>query len=410
MILRRYICQRLRDYYSQPAENVVGSVSVVGDALSSPPTSSIDFSSLWGEWHWRRTYERVYKEQRGRWLTPVELFYPFYSKAFANFILESVVKFGQNEFEIVECGGGRGTNALSILDHLHDFHFDAYEALQRYTIIDTSPTLHELQRKVLKERSKHADKVDLVNVDLMDIAEGHSVFLPSSDVPTAVLAFELLDNLPHDKMARCIDTGNVLQAQVSADGMKSSHVDTSLEYVETYSPLSDPLLKRISEVRPSLYTPLASQGPRWVPSVALGFLMRLYECRPNSSVAFADFDWLPPADVGTIPARQDSDILMAEPAIGDPIVTDMSGKDHPCYLTSPPDAPCDILYPTDFGRLAAFASGLLSTDGLACQHMKQSEFLLRYGNAEVNRTRGYTGYSPMIHDFGNTSVFITSKA
>ncbi|EJK52189.1 hypothetical protein THAOC_28569, partial [Thalassiosira oceanica] len=231
-------------------------------------TSSIDFSSLWGEWHWKSTYERVYKEQRGRWLTPVELFHPFYSNAFANFILESV---DQNDFEIVECGGGRGTNAVSILDYLHDFHFDAYEALQRYTIIDTSPTLHELQRKVLKERSKHADKVDLVNADLMDIAEGQSVFLPSSDVPTAVLAFELLDNLPHDKIARCVDTGNVLQAQVSAtrgDEFKSTHVDI---YIETYSNLADPLLKRILEVRPSLYTPLASQGPRWVPTVALGF-------------------------------------------------------------------------------------------------------------------------------------------
>lgn len=347
----------------------------------------------------------MYKEQRGRWLTPVELFQPFYSNAFANFILESV---GNQSFEIVECGGGRGTNAVSILDYLHDFHFDAYEALQRYTIIDTSPTLHELQRKVLKERSKHADKVDLVNADLMDIAEGQSVFLPSSDVPTAVLAFELLDNLPHDKIARCVDTGNVLQAQVSAtrgDELKSTHV-----VVETYSNLADPLLKRILEVRPSLYTPLASQGPRWVPTVALGFLMRLYECRPNSCVAFADFDWLPSADVGANSARQDGGILMAEPAIGDPIVTDMSGADHPCYLTSPPDAPCDILYPTDFAKLAAFASGLLSTDGLSCQHMKQSDFLLRYGKAEVNRTRGYTGFSPMIHDFGNTSVFLTSKA
>ena len=139
--------------------------------------------------------------------------------------------------------------------------------------------------------------------------------------------------------------------------------------------------------------------------------MRLYECRPNSSVAFADFDFLPPADVGAISARHDDGILMAEPSIGDPIVTDMSGRDHPCYLTSPPDAPCDILYPTDFARLTAFASGLLSTDGLSFQHMKQSDFLLRYGKAEVDRTRGYTGFSPMIHDFVNTSVFLcNSKA
>ena len=154
MILRRYICQRLKEYYSQPAEDVVGRASL----------ASINFSSLWGEWHWKRTYERAYKEQRGRWLTPVEIFKPFYSKAFANFILESVVK--SKTFEIVECGGGRGTNAVSILDYLHDVHFEAYEALQRYTIIDTSPTLHEMQREAL---SRHADKVNLVNADLLDM-------------------------------------------------------------------------------------------------------------------------------------------------------------------------------------------------------------------------------------------------
>ena len=79
-----------------------------------------------------------------------------------------------NNFKIVEIEGGRGTNAKALLDHLSDCHADMYQRLHCYTIFDTSPTLHELQRKVLigGSYSRHADKVKLVNVDMMDVAEG----------------------------------------------------------------------------------------------------------------------------------------------------------------------------------------------------------------------------------------------
>ena len=259
-------------------------------------------------------------------------------------------------------------------------------------------------------------------------------FLPPADTPTALIALELLDNLPHDKIGRCIETGDILQAEVmpmtSLDIELSSpvdeellqsvqhwnHLDTSQPYTETFSPINDPILQTILSVAPSVYTPLASHGPRWVPTVALGILMKLFECRPNSSVAFADFDWLPRPDLeGSSNANQYGEedmISMAEPAVGDPIVTDMNGNDHLCYLTSPPDALCDILFPTDFGKLATFTDQLhqLRTEtnenelAVSASAMKQNEFLMKYGSDEVNKTKGWTGYSPMLEDFGNCSV------
>ncbi len=167
-ILRKYLCKRLSEYYSQPADMVVGSVGAHN-------RHGINFSSLLNEWHWKYTYKRMYKEQPGMWLTPVEIFYPYYSNILANFVNESMTTSLINEsegiFEVVELGGGRGTNAIALLNHLAEYHPESYERLQCYTIFDTSKTLHEYQRKVLI-RSRHAKKVTLVNTDMIDVAEG----------------------------------------------------------------------------------------------------------------------------------------------------------------------------------------------------------------------------------------------
>lgn len=250
-----------------------------------------------------------------------------------------------------------------------------------------------------------------------------SDFLTPSDIPTAVIAMELLDNLPHDKIGRCIKTGDILQAVLvpsdDADGYEQSdrgsisthkNIDTSIHYTETFAPISDPLLRSIISIAPSLYTPTIR--PRWVPTVAIGILMKLYECRPNSSVAFADFDWLPPSNLSSNSrTRTAAPSAVTAAADGDPIVTDMEGHDHECYLTSPPNELCDILFPTDFGRLANFADRYITKAThnripYTTKAMKQSEFLNKYGPAEVEQTKGWTGYSPMIHEFGNCSVLV----
>ncbi len=250
------------------------------------------------------------------------------------------------------------------------------------------------------------------------------MFLTQSNIPTAVIALELLDNLPHDKIGRCIETGNILQAMVTLSddvggyeqsdfGSTFAQVDTSKRYSETFFPTNDPLLRNILSIAPSLYSPIIR--PCWVPTVAIGILMKLYECRPNSSVALADFDWLPPSDSSTLTAAP-SAVATAD---GDPLVTDMEGNDHECYLTSPPNALCDILFPTDFQRLANFANQYIAKTKIAypsgtnlerfshtARAVKQHEFLMKYGSDEVDRTKGWTAYSPMINDFGNCSVLV----
>ena len=93
-------------------------------------------------------------------------------------------------------------------------------------------------------------------------------------------------------------------------------------------------------------------------------------------------------------------------ADGDPIVTDMDDVDHACYLTAP--RLCDILYPTDFAKLGDYvartAAAASSSSNARVETMKQADFLMKYGAEQVDQTRSWTGYTPLLDDFSNCSV------
>jgi hypothetical protein len=161
--VRRYIGRRLSEYYAQPADRVVG---------KSSGAASANLSSLLGEWHWRRLLRRFYEEREGHWLTPVELFQPHFSHALGDFCCRAVdtrVDGHLHQLEIVELGGGQGTNANLILSYLQEHKPKVYQGLS-YTLVDSSPSLHRLQKQVLND-SGHADRVNFQLVDLMDVAE-----------------------------------------------------------------------------------------------------------------------------------------------------------------------------------------------------------------------------------------------
>jgi hypothetical protein len=158
-LVRKYVGRRLAEYYAQPADRVVGRSSGVDHS---------NLSSLLGEWHWRRVFRKLYEEREGHWLTPVELFRPHYSHILADFCA-STVDDSHSPIEIVELGGGRGTNANLMLSYLQENKPDIYARLT-YTLVDSSPSLHQLQREALAG-GEHADKVRFELKDLMDVAE-----------------------------------------------------------------------------------------------------------------------------------------------------------------------------------------------------------------------------------------------
>jgi SAM-dependent MidA family methyltransferase len=107
-------------------------------------------------------------------LQPVELFRPHYSRIVADFCMAAATNIDKtpktlSRVEIIELGGGRGTNANLILSYLEESHPEFYENL-KYTLVDSSPSLHRLQKDVL-EKTNHIDRVFFEQKDLMDVAE-----------------------------------------------------------------------------------------------------------------------------------------------------------------------------------------------------------------------------------------------
>jgi hypothetical protein len=397
-LVRHYVGRQLYEYYAQPADVVVGRRRDDDSTDRSTPTGN-PFPTLLGEWHWKRVFQRLYDTRQGHWLTPVELFQPHYSHILADFCVHHANHSNRNmQFEILEVGCGRGTNARWILSYLREHHHSVYDRLDSYTLVDASPSLHRLQREVLGS-GPHAEKVRFARMDLMQVAESKARLLSQSDVPTVVLGLEVLDNLPHDKIWGKTKK-KIQQAEIL------SHKRGTETPNEIFAPLTDPLLQKVIQKVPSYVAPY----PTWVPSVACGFLHHILRQRPNVGLVLADFDWLPPPD---LPPHNVTLQDRSKYADGEPIVTDMDGRDHECYLTAPSHR-CDILFPTDFPKLAAFARRCLSDTQRTTLRVtveKQADFLQRWGPEHVAKTQSWFGgwtpsqrHNPLLHDFVNCSV------
>jgi hypothetical protein len=415
MLVRKFIGRRLAEYYAQPANAVVGSTSTTTTSSSSS-SSSVNLGRLLGEWHWSRVYKQLYLEQEGHWLTPVELFKPYYSNTLANFVASSTSSSTSTaslgRIDVVELGGGRGTNAKLILDHLKEAHPLVYQRVN-YIVMDSSPSLLGLQKETLLA-SIHADKVQFERKDMLDVAEQGTSFLPPSKRPTVVLALELFDNLPHDKIrvragrdieqaeVRQRKNGRSLKAETSSTSRTATDGDLG---EEVFCKLSDPLLSQVIDMAPT-YT---RSSISWVPTVACGVLQRLIQERPNAQLLVADFDWLPAPDrlVADAPAR------LSRLAEGEPLTTSMDSTDFECYLQAPPF--CDVLFPTNFGKLASFVRKAWRSPGGGggggvVTVLKQADFLQLYGPEQVQPTKSWlTGFSPLLHDFANCSVLTVTR-
>jgi SAM-dependent MidA family methyltransferase len=85
----------------------------------------IEFSKLLGYYAYRKELESKYP--KNAWITPSEVFYPYYGYMIANYIAEvcneSSGRFSKSEnnyskFQIVEIGPGTGALAQSVIEYL----------------------------------------------------------------------------------------------------------------------------------------------------------------------------------------------------------------------------------------------------------------------------------------------------
>lgn len=125
-------------------------------------------------------------------LTPVEIFQPWYGHTIANYMLS---KQTTNTLKIVELGSGTGTAALSILDYFKNHHIQTYSRVN-YTLCEISPVISNIAKTRLKKYHPHLysnNQIQVVNQSAFD-------FQKKIEEQVFVLALEVMDNLPHDRL------------------------------------------------------------------------------------------------------------------------------------------------------------------------------------------------------------------
>ena len=376
------------------------------------PASPLAPAAMLGAGAWRAAVAALYASSPGGWATPSELFAPHHAVIITRYmLLQAAAAAAASPLVIYEVGGGSGAHACSALDWLAAAAPRAY-ARASYTILEVSQRLQAAQTAALAARG-HAHVARSLLAD--------AACLPpavADDRPCFVLALEVLDNLPHDKVVR-VAGGGWRETRVGAGGAEELHAVTDgavaallpevercraawLAAVRAQWPPARLLRRALGRLPPpgaahaalvrnvagggsaSLLreclaaaafppAPVARAPPplqlsaadgaveyaRYVPTGALRMLRELRRALPAHRLIASDFSALPPPRVGAATAAGEASVAAYQPAAGAPLVAgraaDGTPHDYPCYLSAPAGA-ADILFPTDFVLLARLAA------------------------------------------------------
>ena len=375
--------------------------------------AGIPFPSLSGEDEYRASVASLYAGGEGvvadqgvSWATPVEIFQPHFGRVLSRAVSSALSSGGA----VVEIGGGTGTGMLTLLDALEDEDPEAYARLESYTVVEISHTLHTLQKKRLADGGRHMDKVNLVCSPFQDWTPPPQL----REVPTLVLALEVLDNCPHD-LIRWADGAYRPEIAVVAEdaltppesrrsGSRSKRTKPVLEWVSMDAPELENMegLHDLLEIRsqldmaayatPKLRSSLGlgslfsgaadgmaslissvmdmvplnassrttdpSSGARhdhaytleWVPTAAFEILDHIHASLPQAGILMTDFDSLP----GLIPFQGPLApvVQLRDASTGETVR-------HESVLDPLPGT-ADIFHATDFTWLAATNDALRS--------------------------------------------------
>ena len=160
----------------------------------------IEFSSLLGY----EDYQKILVERypKNAWLTPSEIFKPWYGMTIGNYINDCWKNYQSNDqmlrdkrLKIIEVGAGNGSAASSILNYFKLISPNLYNSLE-YKIIEISPIMIERCRKNLSKDHPNLIKkrnIKFINQSIVDYkAQDNDIVF--------ILFLEVLDNMPHDRV------------------------------------------------------------------------------------------------------------------------------------------------------------------------------------------------------------------
>jgi len=138
---------------------------------------------------------RVYPENQ--WVTPVELFKPYYGYTVANFMLNQLETMKTRKLRVLEMGPGTGTFADSMLDFFKNYDLDIYRDSE-YIFVEISPQLATLCEDLMRKNHRElleSNKIKIFNGSIFDftrkVGQNQHCF---------VVGLEVLDNMPHDRL------------------------------------------------------------------------------------------------------------------------------------------------------------------------------------------------------------------
>ena len=182
---REYIRDMLyggEDSYFQKKDHQVGML-----------TEPIHFKKLLGYYAYRKELKDKYPQNA--WVTPSEIFKPFFGYMIGNYIIDKSFTNRYKKIKIIEIGPGTGALSASILEFFRNNDFDKKIQIE-YNLVEISSSLCDtIESRFKSTLNEHLEsgKVKIYNSSIFD-------FKQKEEGPSFVIGMEILDNMPHDRI------------------------------------------------------------------------------------------------------------------------------------------------------------------------------------------------------------------
>lgn len=393
----------LRDFIRSRLYAPSGYFQAHNTVVRLPEPQPVPFRSLGGQPEYLHRLSVQYAASDG-WLTPSEIFRPYYSQGIASYVSRALSH--PNTLAVVEIGAGTGSFAQSFCT---SWSISAAQPLlSSYSIVEVSKPLFEQQKRLVQQLRSVVD-VHHFNEDGASWAPPREIF-QAADACCVILC-EVLDNVQHD----CIR----LVPGVSSSLLRRAELDVEECRVLPngaldWQPLSDPLVAAVAELGQEHIsrhtTSLASLISRsllfdhaetraYLPTGAYELFRNLRSvfCEVGKPVLLvvADFHAFPnalPGFLGPVIQSKQAGVTRELTSLED--------------FVAQPSSNWDIMFPTRFEltkTLVESAFGRQLT-GAVC-HPQGSFFKNVVADPELAKaTTTKSGYNPLFEDYRNMSI------
>lgn len=365
-------------------------------------TRPIDFRSLTCRAQYESAVAATYSSRSHGWMTPIELFSPYLSRAIANRLKTAFPSDG--DINVIEIGAGRGTLARDILTHWERHH--AHDVMPRlsYYIIEISHAMTELQRNTLSRWTDHVVKI--VQADAVDwFREIGASARERLNGHCHVVGMEVLDNMPHDLVR--IKGNRVEQAVLLHNNDDSSDAPVlqwtdgldaeTLAAMTTFDIMSDMNTPSFTNALSMFESLLGGEQEMWVPTASHRLLRGVVESLPGACMTLADFESFPGGLAG----------------LNGPVVQAVARGSATVFesVEGAPFGTVDIMFPTRFDWLVRGHERLVErkaqTKRFERAVLSQRDMFEEFcADGDRSSTRCQDGYNPVLEDFANAKFFL----